>query len=91
MFFETVYKRKNHSSLYHCREKDGKLIPLPNKHIDTGMGLERIVSVLQNKMSNYDTDFFTPLFEEIQKVSVFYACCSNLQIFSVFLQRVLSK
>lgn len=51
-----------------CRESETELKPLPKKSIDTGMGLERLVSVLQNKMSNYDTDLFIPYFEAIQKV-----------------------
>ncbi|KAM6937336.1 alanine--tRNA ligase, cytoplasmic [Xenentodon cancila] len=49
------------------RESETELKPLPKKSIDTGMGLERLVSVLQNKMSNYDTDLFVPYFEAIQK------------------------
>lgn len=49
------------------RESETVLKPLPKKSIDTGMGLERLVSVLQNKMSNYDTDLFLPYFEAIQK------------------------
>ncbi|KAK7074913.1 hypothetical protein SK128_010626 [Halocaridina rubra] len=51
------------------RESDGSLKSLPKKHIDCGLGLERIVSVLQNKSSNYDTDLFTPIFDAIQKLS----------------------
>jgi len=41
---------------------------LPNKHIDCGLGLERLVAVVQNKISNYDTDLFTPLFQAIHEV-----------------------
>ncbi|KAL1490632.1 hypothetical protein ABEB36_013293 [Hypothenemus hampei] len=49
------------------RETDGTLKQLPKKHIDCGLGLERLVSVIQNKRSNYDTDLFMPLFDAIQK------------------------
>ncbi|MFG0326753.1 MAG: alanine--tRNA ligase [Phycisphaerales bacterium JB037] len=49
------------------RQSETVLRPLPAKHVDTGMGLERIVSVLQDKRSNYDTDVFMPLFAAIRR------------------------
>ncbi|XP_013181141.1 PREDICTED: alanine--tRNA ligase, cytoplasmic [Papilio xuthus] len=48
------------------READSSLKLLPKKHIDCGLGLERLVSVIQNKRANYDTDFFMPLFKAIE-------------------------
>lgn len=51
------------------RKADGKLEDLPNKHVDTGMGFERLVRAIQNKQSNYDTDIFTPILSAIESIS----------------------
>ncbi len=51
------------------RKADGKLENLPEKHVDTGMGFERLCMVLQNVKSNYDTDVFTPLIREIETIT----------------------
>ncbi|MBC7889914.1 MAG: alanine--tRNA ligase [Ferruginibacter sp.] len=51
------------------RKKDGNLEPLPAKHVDTGMGFERLVRVLQGKQSNYDTDVFSTTIGAIEKIT----------------------
>jgi len=49
--------------------EDGSLRDLPSKHVDTGMGFERLVAVSQSKTSNYDTDIFAPLFAELERLT----------------------
>lgn len=51
------------------RKADGTLVPLPQKHVDTGMGLERLCMAMQGKKSNYDTDVFTGMISEIARLS----------------------
>jgi alanyl-tRNA synthetase len=51
------------------RLKDGSLQPLPAQHVDTGMGLERLVRVIQRKQSNYDTDLFTGTIAAVEKIT----------------------
>ncbi|MDU3140014.1 MAG: alanine--tRNA ligase, partial [Staphylococcus lugdunensis] len=57
-----VFSEFNHN-------KDHTYTPLPNKNIDTGMGLERMASVAQNVRTNYETDLFMPIIEKVEKVS----------------------
>jgi len=51
------------------RQPGGKLVPLSAKYVDTGAGLERIVAVMQNKQSNYDTDLFMPIIERTGRIT----------------------
>jgi alanyl-tRNA synthetase len=51
------------------RKADGSLENLPSQHVDTGMGFERLCMVMQNVQSNYDTDVFTPLIQEIERIT----------------------
>src|SRR5207249_5946355 len=63
------------------RSADGTLTPLPAPSIDTGMGLERVTSVMQGKESNYDTDVFQPLLRRIGEIArVTYGANPNSDI-----------
>ena len=59
----------NNVFIQYNRKKDGSLEALPNKHVDTGMGFERLVRVIQNKKSNYDSDVFTGTIDAVAKIT----------------------
>ena len=59
----------NNVFIQYNRETSGTLRSLPAKHVDTGMGFERLVSVLHNVSSNYDTDCFAPIFAKITELT----------------------
>jgi len=51
------------------RKSDGSLVQLPHKHIDTGMGFERLTMTVQGKKSNYDTDIFQPVIQKLSEIA----------------------
>ncbi|QQS03075.1 MAG: alanine--tRNA ligase [Fibrobacterota bacterium] len=59
----------NNVFMQYERIEDGSLRPLPNQHVDTGMGFERILRVMQGVKSNYDTDVFQPLLKKIAELT----------------------
>ncbi len=59
----------NHVFMEFDRDKDGALSPLPLKSVDTGLGFERLVAVMQKVTSNYETDLFTPLIAKVAELS----------------------
>ena len=72
------------------RESKTKLVPLPAKHVDTGMGFERLVSVLQDKQSNYDTDLWAPIFDAIRSGCDAPAYAGHLEVREDIAYRVIA-
>ncbi len=71
----------NNVFMQYNRQKDGSLKPLPAKHVDTGMGFERLVRVIQEKTSNYDTDVFQPMIQFIaEKCEMAYGASEKTDI-----------
>ena len=66
---EQVIEIWNNVFIQYNRASHQSLSALPEQHVDTGMGLERLVRVLQDKQSNYDTDIFTPLLQKIESLT----------------------
>ena len=70
------------------REAGGRLVPLPNRSIDTGMGLERTLAVLKNVRSNYETDLFMPIIKAVEEESGTKCDDSNAVSFQVIADHI---
>lgn len=57
-------------NLFYLRDEKGKVRGLMTRHVDTGMGLERMATILQEVPSNYDTDLFLPIIKAIKKARI---------------------
>jgi alanyl-tRNA synthetase len=66
---ENVIEIWNNVFIQYNRDEKGVLTPLPSKHVDTGMGFERVCRALQNKKSNYETDVFSPIIDKISELT----------------------
>lgn len=66
---ENVIEIWNNVFIQYNRDANGVLTPLPNKHVDTGMGFERVCRALQGVKSNYETDVFTPILNKISELT----------------------
>ena len=80
----------NHVFIQFNREPDGSLRALPARHVDTGMGLERLVSVIQDKRSNYDTDLWSPIFDAIRQETGARPYCGSLEDHTDIAYRVIA-
>lgn len=67
--------KKYNQNIVFCSNANRAITPLPQQHVDTGMGMERLTAILQNASSNYTTDLFQPIFERIHKVPVQLDLC----------------
>jgi len=85
---EDVIEIWNLVFIQYNRDVNGKLTPLPKRHIDTGMGFERIVRVIQEKKSNYETDVFGPIIEEIGKITCKEYKDENRSIFNAIADHI---